>query len=50
VRAWFRDPYGNATVTPISDTIGYDAVAPSSPAVTAVARSGAVSPVLKSWR
>ena len=42
VRAWFRDSYGNTTVTPISDTIGYDAVAPSSPAVTAVPRSGAV--------
>jgi hypothetical protein len=42
VRAWFRDAYGNATVTPIFDTIGYDASAPTNPAVTALARTGAV--------
>lgn len=42
VRAWFRDAYGNATVTPISDSIGYDATAPTNPTVSAVARSGAV--------
>jgi subtilisin family serine protease len=42
VRAWFRDSYGNATVTPITDTIGYDGTAPSNPAVSAVALSGAV--------
>jgi hypothetical protein len=42
VRAWFRDPYGNATSAPITDTIGYDAAPPSNPTVVAVARSGAV--------
>ena len=42
VSAWFRDAYGNTTTTPISDTIGYDAVAPTNPTVTATARSGAV--------
>ncbi|MFO0708823.1 MAG: S8 family serine peptidase [Sandaracinus sp.] len=42
LNAWFRDIYGNTTATPIFDTIGYDATAPSNPAVVAVARSGAV--------
>ena len=34
--------YGIATAAPITDTIGYDAAAPSNPTVVAVARSGAV--------
>lgn len=42
VYAWFRDPYGNATSTPVTDTIGFDGTAPTNPVVTAVARSGGV--------
>lgn len=42
VSAWFRDPWGNATAAPISDTIRYDGTAPTNPTVTVSARSGGV--------
>jgi hypothetical protein len=46
VYAWFRDTWGNATTTPVSDTIQIDTVAP--PNATVVASAGARSVTL-SW-
>lgn len=42
VYVWFKDAYGNTTSSAVTDTIGYDATAPSNGTPTGSASSGAV--------
>jgi len=43
VNAWFRDTFGNASLTPVSDTIAVDLVAPESGTLSATASNTRVA-------